>query len=329
MNLQGCLGAMFAVAAVGAGMSGQSVPLVMKRVIPLSGVEGRIDHLAFDAARDRLFVAALGNNSVEVIDTARDVHLKTLPGFHEPQGIAVVPDLGVVAVANGDSGTLQLIDRDTYQTKHIISIGGDADNVRYDAAARQLYVAYEGGLAVVDPGSGQVVRRMSIPGHPESFQLERNGPRIFVNLPGAGQIVVADRAATAVIARWPAVSPRANFPMALDEVTNRVFVGFRTPATLVVYDTMNGKNLASTSVAGDTDDLFYDSARRRVYVIGGEGFIDVLQRDAGDGLRRRLRIETASGARTGLFVPEQNRLYVAVPHRGAQRAELRIYEPQN
>ena len=239
------------------------------------------------------------------------------------------PDLGVVAVANGDSGTLQLIDRDSYQTRHLVMIGGDADNVRYDAAARQLYVAYEGGLAVVDPGSGQIVRRLSIPGHPESFQLEPDGSQIFANLPGAGQIVVADRSTASLIARWTAVTPRANYPMALDEVTNRLFVGFRTPATLVVYDTKNGKNLASASVAGDTDDLFYDSARRRVYVIGGEGFVDVLQRDAVDGIKRVGRVETASGARTGLFVATQNRLYVAVPHRGAQPAEVRVYEPGN
>jgi len=292
-------------------------------------VDGRIDHLAFDAARDRLFVAALGNNSVEAVDTAKGVHLKTLPGFHEPQGIAVVPDLGVVAVANGDSGTLQIIDRDSYQTKYLVMVGGDSDNVRYDAAARQLYVAYEGGLAVVDPGSGQVVRRVSIPGHPESFQLERNGSRIFANLPGAGQIVVVNRNTATVIARWPGLASRANYPLALDEVTNRVFVGFRTPASLGVYDTMNGNGVGTAPVVGDTDDLFYDNSRRRLYVIGGEGYVDVLQRDAGEGLRRLTRIETASGARTGLFVPGQNRLYVAVPHRGAQRAELRIYEPQN
>ena len=133
---------LLALAAVGSPSAAQSPVLLLKAAIPLPNVDGRIDHLAFDAARERLFVAALGNNSVEVVDSARGVHLKTLPGFHEPQGIAVVPDLGVVAVANGDSGTLQIIDRDSYQTKYLVMVGGDADNVRYDAAARQLYVAY-------------------------------------------------------------------------------------------------------------------------------------------------------------------------------------------
>jgi DNA-binding beta-propeller fold protein YncE len=329
MNFWTQLVTLLIAAAASSALAAQGPLLLLKTVIPLPDVEGRIDHLAFDAARNRLFVAALGNNSVEVIDTASGVHLKTLPGFHEPQGVAVVPDFGVVAVANGDTGTLQLIDGETYQTKHVIAIGGDADNVRYDVAARQLYVAYEGGLAVIDPGAGSVVRRLSIPGHPESFQLERGGSRVFANLPGAAQVVVADRQTSAVTSRWPAVSSRANYPMALDEPTERLFVGCRQPATVVVYETRTGKVMATIASVGDTDDLFYDAVRKRLYVIGGEGYVDVIQRESAEGFKRSARVPTSSGARTGLYVPEQSRLYVAIPHRGNQRAEIRVYEAQN
>lgn len=314
---------------IGGYAAAQSQPLVLKNAIPLPKVEGRIDHLAFDAARGRLVVAALGNNSVEVIDTANSTHVTTIPGFHEPQGVAVVPDVNVIAVANGDTGTLQLIDAQSYQLRQTVPVGGDADNVRYDATAKRLYVAYLGGLAVIDPGSRQVVERVSIPGHPESFQLERDGSRIFVNLPGAAQVVVADRKTASVVARWQAVTARANYPMAVDESTHRLFVGCRQPATVAVFDTTTGMALTTIPVVGDTDDLFYDSARKRLYVIGGEGYVDVLQRGTGDAFKRTARIATASGARTGLFVPAQNRLYVAVPHRGAQRAEIRVYEFQD
>src|SRR5437868_5264574 len=150
-------------------LAAQSQPLVLKNAIPLPKVEGRIDHLAFDAVRGRLIVAALGNNSVEIVDTVAGTHLKTLPGFHEPQGIAIATDAKAVAIANGDTGTLQLVDADTYQAKATVAVGGDADNVRYDAAAKRLYVAYGGGLALVDPASSRVVQRVSISGHPESF----------------------------------------------------------------------------------------------------------------------------------------------------------------
>jgi DNA-binding beta-propeller fold protein YncE len=304
---------------------------VLKAVIPLPNVEGRIDHLAFDGARGRLYVAALGNNSVEVTDTVNGIHVTTLPGFHEPQGIAVVPDvnaINAIAVANGNSGTLQLLDAQSYQVRRAVSIGGDADNVRYDPAAKRLYVGYQDGLAAVDPASGQVVQRVPLSGHAESFQLERDGSRIFVNLPDSAQIVVVDRKTASVVARWPE-TPRANYPMALDEQTHRLFVGYRQPATMVVYDTAAGQAMATAPIVGDTDDLFYDGIRRRLYVIGGEGYVDVLQRGAGDAFKRAARIATASGARTGLFVPEQNRLYVAVPHRGTQLAEIRVFETRD
>jgi hypothetical protein len=292
--------------------------------IALPNVTGRIDHLGFDAARQRLFVAALGNNTVEVIDTAKDVHLRSLRGFHEPQGVAIVSDLNLVAVANGDSGTLQLVDAVTLQIRAPINIGRDADNVRYDAAAKRLYVAYEGGIAVVDPSSGTVVQRLSIKGHPESFQLESQGARLFANLPGASQIVVADRKTGAAVARWPTGTCRANYPMALDEASHRLFIGCRRAASLALFDTETGKLLTAVPNVGDADDLFYDAPRRRVYVLGGEGVIDIDQRD-GDGLHRIGRVSTGDGARTGMWVGQQDRLYVAMPARRGQPAEIRVF----
>lgn len=315
------------VGTAAAQVVAQSQTLVLKSVIPLPNVEGRIDHLAFDAMRGRLYVAALGNNSVEVTDTVNGTHVKSVPGFHEPQGIVVVPDINAIAVANGNTGTLQVIDAESYAVRRTVVVGGDADNVRYDGAAKRLYVGYQDGLAALDPTSGQIIQRVSFPGHAESFQLERDGSRIFVNVPDSAQIVVVDRKTGSVVTRWPE-TPRGNYPMALDESTHRLFVGYRQPATMLVYDTATGKPMATAPIIGDTDDLFYDSARKRLYVIGGEGYVDVLQRDAGDSFKRSARIATAAGARTGLFVPEQNRLYVAVPHRGAQRAEIRVYESQ-
>jgi DNA-binding beta-propeller fold protein YncE len=252
-----------------------------------------------------------------------------LPGFHEPQGIAIVPDFNAVAIANGNTGTLQLIDRDTYQTKHLVIVGGDADNVRYDATAKQVYVAYEGGLAIVDPATGTIVQRLSIPGHPESFQLERNGSLLLANLPGAGQVVVADRQSNSVVARWPAGVCRANYPMALDESNHRVFIGCRQPASIAAYDSNAGTMIATTSSVGDTDDMFYDSSRKQLYVIGGAGYVDVLQSDPARPLKTIAHVLTSSGARTGLFVSDQSRLYVAVPHRANQPAEVRIYDIQN
>ena len=292
--------------------------------IALPNVAGRIDHLGFDTAQQRLFVAALGNDTVEVIDTAKNAVLRSLPGFHEPQGVAVVPELGGVVIANGGTGTLQMVDASTLQTRWTISIGGDADNVRYDAAAKRIFVAFQGGIASVDPVSGRALQRIAINGHPESFQLESRGPRLFANLPGGSTLIVADRQAATVSARWSTAACGANYPMALDEASHRLFVGCRRPSSLALFDATTGKLVVTVPAVGDTDDLFYDTMRQRIYVLGGEGFVDVVQR-TGDVLRRTTRVPTSDGARTGMWVAAQDRLYVAVPARRGRPAEIRIF----
>ena len=298
--------------------------------IRLPGVTGRIDHLAFDAARQRLFVAALGHDTVEVLDSATNAHVRSLSGFHEPQGIALVPDLGAVAVANGGTGTLQLVDAQTFTTRWTTSIGGDADNVRYDTVAKRLYVAAVGGLYAVDPAAGKTTGRVPIDGHPESFQLEATGTRLFANLPGllSSRVIAADRRSMAVTAEWPAQGCGGNYPMALDEPTARLFVGCRRPARLAMVDTKSGSFVSSADIVGDTDDLFYDEAVHRLYVVGGEGFVDVFGRD-GDRLQRIGRVSTRAGARTGLWVASQRRLYVAVPERSGESAEVRVFEAES
>ena len=304
-------------------------PLKQIATITLPNVAGRIDHLAFDAQHQHLFVAALGNDTVEILDTARNAHLKSLPGFHEPQGIAVASDFGAIAVANGDTGTLQLFDAETFATRWTVEVGDDADNVRYDAAAKQLYVAAVGGLYRVDPESRKVTKGIPIDGHPESFQLEAGGTRVFANLPGvvSSHVVVGDREAAAVVARLSSLGCRSNYPMALDEATMRLFIGCRLPARLAVLDSRSGEAVTSVEIVGDTDDLFSDTARQRIYVIGGEGFVDVLQRrDA--TIERTARVATRAGARTGLWVAATSKLYVAVPARDGQGAEVRIFEAE-
>ena len=172
-----------------------------------------------------------------------------------------------------------------------IALGDDSDNVRYDAAAKRLYVGYgSGALAAIDPADGKVMGQAKLAGHPESFQLERTGPRIFVNVPTAEHIAVVDRNAMKVTATWPVSGAKSNFPMALDESNHRLFVGCRKPAKVLVYDTTTGKEIGAFDIVGDTDDMFYDSQRKRLYVAGGEGFIDVLDASAPATLTRVARL---------------------------------------
>jgi DNA-binding beta-propeller fold protein YncE len=295
--------------------------------IEMPGVKGRIDHLAVDLKRHRLFVAALGNNTVEVLDVERHRHEKSLPGFREPQGVLYLPDPDRLYVANGSGDRLDILDGNSFASIKRIAKLADADNVRYDYTAGKVVVGYaKGALQMLDPGSGEASGEIRLPAHPESFQLERNGSRIFVNVPDARQVAVVDRAKRTVASTWEVPGARANFPMTLDEAGRRLFVGARSPALMLVYDTDSGKVVAKVPIGGDTDDLFYDSERKRVYVICGEGRVDVFRQDDADHYSPVGTVKTAARARTGLFVPEESRLYVAAPAVDSTAAWIIVFQ---
>lgn len=316
------------VSAYAGVVDGQgSAPLKLVQTIPLPGVEGRIDHLGGDIKGQRLFVAALGNNTLEIIDLALGKRVQSIKGLREPQGVAYVPELDQIVVANGDDGTVRTIDAKTFATISSVMLGDDADNVRYDAMNGRLVVGYgAGALGFIDARTHKVIGTVKLAAHPESFQLEKARPTIYVNVPNANQIAAIDSSKQSVIATWPVGQYRANFPMALDEAHHRLFVGTRNPAKLVVLDTETGKEITALNISGDTDDLFFDRDASRIYVSAGEGYIDVVRQIDADHYEPVNRIGTASGARTSLFVPDLHRLYLAVPHRGGQETAIRVYE---
>ncbi len=306
-----------------------AAPLRLIDTIPLRNVDGRIDHMVADVRGQRLFVAALGNNTVEVIDLSKGKQTQTIRDLQEPQGVLYLPENNNIFVANAGDGTCKVFDSNSLDLTNTHDFGDDADNLRYDAAARRVYVGYgNGALGIIAAGTPSREGDIRLAGHPESFQLEKTGGRIFVNVPTATQVAVVDREKRAVVGTWSLEGARSNFPMALDEMNRRLLVGTRNPPKLVVLDTDSGKVVASPIIDGDTDDVFYDAQRKRVYVSCGAGFIDVLDQTDADHYDLTVAIPTASGARTSLFVPELSRLYLAVPHRGDQGAEIRIYEAQ-
>lgn len=303
-----------------------SEPLTQVQTILLDGVEGRIDHLGLDAKGKRLFVSALGNDAVEVVDLTVGKVTQRIGNLRAPQGIGFAPESNRLAVANEQDGSCRLYDASSLRQTATVDLKDDADNVRYDKVSRHFWVGYgDGGLAAIDPETGRKVVDIKLDAHPESFQLETRGKRIFVNVPNAGYVAVIDREARTVIEKFRLKEAGANFPMALDEADHRLFIGCRTPAKLLVLDTETGKTVAIVDIVGDTDDLFYDAADKRIYVSGGEGRVTVIRQTSADVYHVAGQVTTAPGARTSFFVPETRMLYVAVPHRGTQRAELRVF----
>ena len=308
----------------------ESTTLKLTQTIPLPGVKGRFDHFAIDVKGRRLFLAALGNNTLEVVDVAAGKRLHSITGLKKPTGVVYLPASNQIAVANGDDGTFRLYNGSSYALAATLGSLEDADNVRFDQKSKLIYVGYgEGALAAIDPVTMKQTASIKLAAHPESFQLESQGNRIFVNVPDAKQVAVIGRAQMTVLATWPMTQFRANFPMALDEANGRLLVGCRQPARLVVFDTATGKPVTDLAISSDTDDLFYDAKRKRLYLSCGEGFIDVIgQRDA-DTYQLRERIPTRAGARTSFFSADLSEFYLAVPVQGEHEAEIRVFQPQS
>jgi YVTN family beta-propeller protein len=303
-------------------------PLTIEAKIPLGKVEGRIDHLAFDASRGRVYVAELGNDTVGIVDLKTRRVVRTVAGFDEPQGIAWEPETDTVYVASGGDGSLRLFDGADFGVLATIALGKDADNVRIDRAARRVYVGHgDGALAIIDPNARRRVGEIPLEGHPESFQLDPAGDRIFVNVPDARQIAVVSRQQQRQIAAWPTGSWRSNYPMAIDAQGARVLSVFRQPARLQAYEASTGRTTSPAEVCSDSDDIFMDAKRRLVYVICGEGQVDVLK-PTQEAYRRIGRIATSPGSRTGLFVPELDRLIVAIRATDREGAALWLLRPQ-
>jgi DNA-binding beta-propeller fold protein YncE len=298
--------------------------------IPLPGVEGRIDHLTIDLTGNRLFVAALGNNSVEVIGLGTNSVLRSLRSFSEPQGVAYVSDLNRLYVTNAGSGECDVIDGSSYGVLRRMDLGGDADSLHDDPSAHRVLISAGNSLVILDATGNTQAGTIGLPGHPEGFVLEQHGPQVFVNVPVPSRSVfVIDRSRGAVTHRWPIggilSNAFSNFPIALDEGDGMLFVGTREPPSLKVLDVSTGKDVGDMKIDGDADDIWYDADRKRIYVSCGAGFIDIFQQEDSRHFAEAGRIATAAGGRTSLWVPELSRLFVAIPHRGSQAAEIRIY----
>jgi DNA-binding beta-propeller fold protein YncE len=308
------------------GAQTASAPLILEAKIPLGQVSGRIDYLGIDVKRRRLLVAELGNNSLGVVDLAAGKVLSSIAGLSEPQGVAYVPFADSVFVANAGDGSVHVLRGENLTPIGRIELGDDADNVRVDTARHRVLVGYgKGALAVIDPVSLSKIADIRLKAHPEGFQIDDTGTQVFVNVPDAREISVVD-VATGSTGSLATQGAGSNFPMAIDGDAHRFLVVFRSPPTLMALSSQDGHVVAQAETCGDADDVFVDRKRRRVYVSCGQGVVDVLELVEA-GYRRLARVPTVSGARTSLFVPELDRLFVAVRAGSNEPAAIWVFRP--
>jgi hypothetical protein len=309
-----------------------SEPLTSQRTIPLPGVAGKFDHFAIDLAGNRLFAAATGNHSIEVINLASNRVQQSITGLGKPHGLAWVASTGSLYVADGTLAELRVYRGAPLKLAGAIKLSDDADDMVYNEATHLLYVGHGGSdaanparIAVVDTTHFVLVANLPVATHPEALDIDSEGQRIFANIADAKKVAVIDGSKNRITAEWSLIGCVDNVPLGYDGGHHVLFVACRTPATLFALDALTGKELCHMPTAGGADDLFYDAKLNRVYVIGGAGEVDAYQFDAEQKLHAIGSVPTAAGAKTALFVPSQDVLYVGFPATGGHPAEIHVY----
>lgn len=319
--------------AVAQTQAHELLPLQLEEQIPVPGVAGRLDHFTSDAKRRRLFVSALGNNTLEVIDVFAGRVVHSIKGLAQPQGPLYVPSVDKLYVANAEDGKVRVYDGATYTLRKTIDFGKDPDNMRYDEASKRVYVGFgedDGGIAMIDPKTDERVGQVyKTEGHPESFQVEASGGHIYVNVPDAGNVVESIDRKTGAVTKWPLEGLRANYAMALNEEGHRLFTITRKTPMMVVLNTETGNEVTRLRAAGECDDVFFDASRKRIYVIGAEGFISVFHENDPDHYELIANVPSGIGIRTGYYFTRRDRFYVGVPAKGSEPAQVWTYEAED
>ena len=278
--------------------------------------------------KQTVYVAALGNNTLEVADIKNGKLLHSIRELDEPQGVIFVPQTNEIMVANGGDGKCKFYNGDTFENTGTIDLGSDADDVRYDSTDKKIYVGYgNGGIAVINAPAHQKITDIKLPGHPEGFQLDKQLEKLFVNVPDASQIEVIDLKNLNLSAKWK-TEYKANFPMAIDAVNHIIFIGYRRPGKLVAINALTGNTITTADLIGDIDDLYFDAGTKKIYASGGGGAVDIFLFE-NLNLKQVASITTRNGARTSLLIPAMNTFVLAERADGSQPAQLQIFITKN
>jgi len=319
------------VAAVPVTAAQVLAPLELVEQVPMPRVAGRIDHITADIKRHRLFVSALGNDTVEVVDYSIGKWIYSITGLNQPKGILYVGDFGELFVVNKGDGTLKIYD-DSYNVLKAIDIGTHVDYLHYDPKSKKVLVAFSqgtirnvGGIAIIDPATNQREGTIATDGPPEDFAIEASGSRIFANIYDTSLVESIDRK-TGQLTKWQLNNALKPVPMALNEADHRLFVISRIPPVMLVLDTETGKEIARMPVGGISADLFFDPSKKRIYIVNGAGFISVFQQKDLDHFDLIDTVHTTVGARSGYFHEAFHRLFIAAPAKGDGPALVLEYQ---
>jgi DNA-binding beta-propeller fold protein YncE len=316
------------------------VPLRLVQTIPMPNVKGRIDHMDVDIKGKRIFVAGLENGSLEVVDLQTGKWLKSISGFKKTQGIAYVPSLNKVFVASGDDGMLRVFRGDTLELLDAIKLDLGPNRVAFDPNTQLLYVGYGGKdagkdygeVGIIDTKTDEHLGDVKVEAHPSELLLDQSGKTLLVFVSIASKVQVVDTSKHEVVSTWP-VSSQRNGDGALDEKTNRIFIGTRTPARMIVMDSQTGKEVTNLPTVEGMDGVYFDARRKRIYISGGRdydvGYVFAYQQKDADHYELIGKMATKAGAGTSFWSPELDRYYIAAPAHDKEEAAILVFAPES
>ena len=309
--------------ADGSAAPTQQSPLSIKARIDLPGYTGDFDHFAIDLAGDRLFLAAEDHGTLEVFKLSTLDRLKTVKGpIETPHAILYMPDIHKLLVTETGKSLSHYFNANTYAFEKPLKLVQGADSIGYDVARNRLYVVTGGKdvpmtdswLEQVNPRTGQFINHIHFDAdHVEAMAVEQHGPNLFINVTDKNYIAVLDKVSLKEKARWPiAAADGANCCFAFDEAHRRLVVVTRNPGNILVLNADTGAEIARFAGPGRVDQAEWDQRHQRAYIIGGEGWISVIEERDPNHFVELPRLVTAPGAKTSVLVPARNEMFVAV-----------------
>ena len=300
----------------------KSLPLKLIATTPLPELVGDLEFFAPDLKGNRLFLCAEDSKTVEVFNLRSGKRIHSIKGFGAPHDIVFLPSSNKLIVTDGNDGfgSVELVSAESYEIVDKIKLPNNVDEAVFDPVNQYFYVESgsdePGGkthlINIIDAKNFKLVGNITLPGKSSNaMAVDHAAEKLYINNGGTSEIAVVDLKTRQVIARWPLAEAHGLNGLALDEANHRLFSATRDPSKFWVFDTDNGKIVTTLPCTAYNDHMIFDAARKRIFITGTETASVIEQRDP-DHYIDIAEVPTGYRAKTSIFVPELNRLYVAL-----------------
>src|SRR5215211_1418816 len=287
-------------------------------LLPAHIKPGGFDHAAVHAGRSQLYVAHTCNDTVDVIDCANDRYLHSIPNLTGIAGTLVSDEHDLIFTSNRGEDTVSLFSPDDEAGAAKINVGIRPNGLAFDPKRNLLLAANVGNpeipnsftVSIVDVEHKEMIHSIPVPGRTRWTLFDSASNCFYVNIADPFQIVVVQSANPTRITRSIEIPAKGPHGLDFDPATNRLFCACDA-GKLFALDASSGKILLEAELRGEPDVIFFNAARKHLYVaVGDPGVIDLFETDS---LKLIDTISTEKGAHTLGFDVTRNKVYAFLP----------------